>query len=57
MFPAFTEHVRKRPPLAVVCTHITAANVAVGARMLSGVSFPIISVPTDYETEGLWPHL
>lgn len=57
MFPAFTEHVRKRPPLAVVCTHITAANVAVGARMLSGASFPIISVPTDYETEGLWPHL
>ena len=57
MFPAFTEHVRKRPPLAVVCTHITAANVAVGARMLSGVSFPVISVPTDYETEGLWPHL
>lgn len=57
MFPAFTEHVRKRPPLAVVCTHITAANVAVGARMLSEVSFPIISVPTDYETEGLWPHL
>lgn len=57
MFPAFTEHVRKRPPLAVICTHITAANVAVGARMLSGVSFPIISVPTDYETEGLWPHL
>lgn len=56
MFPAFTEHVRKTRPLAVVCTHITAANVAVGARMLSGVEFPIISVPTDYETEGLWPH-
>ncbi len=57
MFPSFTEHVRKRPPLAVICTHITAANVAVGARMLSGLDFPIIGVPTDYETEGLWPHL
>ncbi len=56
MFPSFTEHVRKRPPLAIICTHITAANVAVGARMLSGLSFPIIGVPTDYETEGLWPH-
>ncbi|HIT45799.1 MAG TPA: UDP-N-acetylglucosamine 2-epimerase [Candidatus Aphodovivens excrementavium] len=57
MFPALTEHVRKRPPLAVICTHITAANAAVGARMLSGQNFPIVCVPTDYETEGLWPHL
>lgn len=57
MFPAFTEHVRKRPPIAIVCTHITAANVAVGARMLTMQDFPIVCVPTDYETEGLWPHL
>lgn len=57
MFPAFTAHVREKRPLAVVCTHITAANVAVGARMLSGQDFPIVCVPTDYETEGLWPHL
>lgn len=57
MFPAFTEHVRKRAPQAVICTHITAANVAVGARMLSGQDWPIVCVPTDYETEGLWPHL
>lgn len=56
-FPAFTEHVRKTRPLAIVCTHITAANVAVGARMLLHESFPIICVPTDYEVEGLWPHL
>ena len=56
MYPAFTEHVREVRPLAIVCTHITAANVAVGARMLSGLEFPIVSVPTDYETEGLWPH-
>ena len=43
--------------MAVVCTHITAANVAVGARMLLDDDFPIVCVPTDYETEGLWPHL
>lgn len=57
MFPAFTEHVRKREPKAIVCTHITAANVAVGARMLTAQDFPVVCVPTDYETEGLWPHL
>ncbi len=56
MYPVFTEHVREVRPLAIVCTHITAANVAVGARMLSGLEFPIVCVPTDYETEGLWPH-
>ena len=57
MFPRFTERVRKTKPLAIVCTHITAANVAVGARMITGQSFPIVCVPTDYETEGMWPHL
>lgn len=56
-FPAFTEHVRKTHPLAIICTHITAANVAVGARMLLGDSFPVVCVPTDYEVEGMWPHL
>lgn len=56
MYPAFTDYVKKIRPLAIVCTHITAANVAVGARMLSGLEFPIVCVPTDYETEGLWPH-
>lgn len=56
MYPAFTDYVRKRQPAAIVCTHITAANVAVAARMLSGQKYPIVCVPTDYETEGLWPH-
>lgn len=56
MYPKFTEYVQKRKPLAVVCTHIMAANVATGARMLTGQHFPILCVPTDYETEGLWPH-
>lgn len=56
MYPAFTEYVREKHPAAIVCTHITAANVAVAARMLTGQHFPIVCVPTDYETEGLWPH-
>lgn len=56
MFPRFTEHVARTKPLAIVCTHIMAANCAVGARMITGLDFPILSVPTDYETEGLWPH-
>ncbi len=55
-FPRFTDHVRDVRPLAIVCTHITAANVAVGARMLLDQEFPIVCIPTDYETEGLWPH-
>lgn len=56
MFPRFNEYVRQQRPLAVICTHITAANVAVGARMLTGVDYPITCVPTDYEIEGWWPH-
>lgn len=56
MFRKFTDLVNERKPLAVVCTHITAANAAVGARMLTGQGFPIVCVPTDYEIEGWWPH-
>ena len=56
MYSKFTDYVRERKPLAIVCTHITAANVAVAARMLTGQHYPIVCVPTDYETEGLWPH-
>ena len=57
VMPSFTEHVRKVKPIAVVSTHIMAANAAVGARMITKQSFPVVSVPTDYETEGMWPHL
>ncbi len=57
MYPKFTEYVRRLRPAAIVCTHITAANVAVSARMITGLGFPILCVPTDYEAEGLWPHL
>jgi processive 1,2-diacylglycerol beta-glucosyltransferase len=56
MFPDFTRWVRDNRPVAVVATHITAANVAVGARMITGQKFPIVCVPTDYEVEGMWPH-
>ena len=56
MFPKFTEYVKEKRPIAIICTHITAANVAVGARMLSDVNYPILCVPTDYEIEGFWPH-
>lgn len=56
MFPEFTRWVRENEPVAVICTHITAANVAVGARMITKQNYSIICVPTDYEIEGLWPH-
>jgi processive 1,2-diacylglycerol beta-glucosyltransferase len=56
MFPAFTQWVRANRPVAVICTHIVAANVAVGARMITHQDFSIICVPTDYEVEGMWPH-
>jgi len=56
MFPRFTRWVRENKPVAVICTHITAANVAVGARMVTKQGYSIICVPTDYEIEGMWPH-
>ena len=56
MFPRFTKFIREKKPLAVVCTHITSANCAVGARMVTGQNYPVVCVPTDYETEGWWPH-
>lgn len=56
MFPSFNAYVQKKRPIAVIATHITAANVAVGARMLTGIEYPIACIPTDYEIEGWWPH-
>ena len=56
MYKPFTDYIANVKPAAVICTHITAANSAVAARMLTGQTFPIVCVPTDYETEGLWPH-
>lgn len=56
MFGKFTKLVEQRRPLAIVSTHITAANCAAAARMVTGQQFPLVCVPTDYEIEGLWPH-
>ncbi len=56
MFPAFNEYIRSRRPIAVVATHITAANVAVGAARNYGYRLSGHLVPTDYEVEGWWPH-
>lgn len=56
MFPRYTEFIRQKKPLAVICTHITAANATVGARIITKQDFPLVCVPTDYETEGWWPH-
>ena len=56
MFPSFSDYVEENKPIAVICTHITAANVAVGTKMLGSYSYPVVCVPTDYEIEGWWPH-
>ncbi len=56
MFPSFNSYVQEKKPIAIIATHITAANVAVGARMLTGIEYPIACIPTDYEIEGWWPH-
>ena len=56
MYAPFTKFIAEKRPCAVIATHITGANAAVAARMITGQDFPVISVPTDYETEGLWPH-
>ena len=52
-YTRFIGHVK---PLAVIATHIQGANLSAGARAMCNLDFPIVSVPTDYETEGLWPH-
>ncbi|MGI6046308.1 MAG: glycosyltransferase [Eggerthellaceae bacterium] len=56
MFPEFTKYVRDTEPIAIICTHITAANVAIGTRMINDQDYRVVCVPTDYEAEGLWPH-
>ena len=59
-FPKFLEFFKKLLEeynvSAAVCTHMIGANVVCGARDKLSLNFPIISVPTDYETEGLWPN-
>ena len=57
MFSPFTKIVRKRKPIAILATHIVAANASVAAKMVTGQTFPVTCIPTDYGAEGLWPHL
>ena len=52
----FQELIKSMKPDCVICTHFVCANSAAKARMNMDKKFAIISVPTDYETEGLWPH-
>lgn len=52
-FTRFIGHIK---PQAVIATHIMGANMAAGARMICHQTYPLVCVPTDYETEGLWPH-
>jgi len=56
MWRRFTRYIGHVKPTAVIATHIMGANMAAGARMICKQSYPIVCVPTDYETEGLWPH-
>lgn len=56
MWRKFTRYIGHIKPLAVITTHIMAANMTAGARRICKQSFPLVCVPTDYETEGLWPH-
>ena len=55
MFPAFNEYIRSRRPIAVVATHITAANVAVGARVITGIDTDLFCVANEFMAETLRP--
>lgn len=52
----FENYLKSINPDVVVCTHFVCANSAVKARIKYKLNFQVISVPTDFETEGLWPH-
>lgn len=56
IYKEFQELIKSLKPDCVICTHFVCANSAAKARMNMDKKFAIISVPTDYETEGLWPH-
>lgn len=56
VYKNFENYLARENPNIVVCTHFVCANVAAKCRIKYSKTFQIISVPTDYETEGLWPH-
>lgn len=53
MYKKFEDYLIEKSPDAIVCTHQVCANVAAKARFKADKKFPIVSVPTDFETEGL----
>lgn len=56
LYKNFEHYIHGLNPDVVVCTHFVCANVAAKARINCYKKFQLVSVPTDYETEGLWPH-
>ena len=56
VYKNFETYLADADPNVVVCTHFVCANAAAKCRVKHNKNFQIISVPTDYETEGLWPH-
>lgn len=56
LYKNFEHYIAGLNPDVVVCTHFVCANVAAKVRANKNLNFRIVSVPTDYETEGLWPH-
>ncbi|MDO5426915.1 MAG: hypothetical protein Q4F54_04365 [Coriobacteriia bacterium] len=53
MYKNFEHYIVGLDPDVVVCTHFVCANVAAKVRANKNLNFRIVSVPTDYETEGL----
>ena len=56
LYKQFENYIKDENPDIVVCTHQVCANAAVKARLKMQNKPLVVSVPTDYETEGLWPH-
>ena len=52
----FENYLKSLNPDVVVCAHFVCANSAVKARIKYKLNFQVVSCPTDFETEGLWPH-
>lgn len=56
LYKNFEQYIHDLNPDVIICTHFVCANAAVKARINQVKKFQIVSVPTDFETEGLWPH-
>ena len=56
LYKEFEDYLIWQQPDVIICTHQVCANVAAKVRSKIDHPMAIVSVPTDYETEGLWPH-